>query len=249
MTEFELMNAAARAYLLALVYPSRSTQEAMNEASARVVNLPKMTETLELVRRSNWRSPQLDRDVLSFTSADGTASLSFGFDERRRIRQIRLRDLTHHTPCRRPRRPFPPRASSASSPVETAASVDTTSKERTMPDLNASPTVFTEIIDGPVELNERIYALDELRKLCNSSMESVIRANARLCSKPAKYPKPVAVADCLVVIDDGTVVVAGAVATTMRRAIDELIMRLRRRLSDHTQREHGLEVRTTGTGP
>jgi ribosome-associated translation inhibitor RaiA len=249
MSEFELMNAAARAYLFALVYPSRSTQEAMNETFAPVVDLPQDDRTLELVRRSSWRYPHLDRGVLSFTSTDRTASLSFGFDERRRIRQIRLRDLTHHTPCRRPRRPFLPHASSASSPVETAASVDTTSKERTMPDLHASPTVLTEMIDGPVELNERIYAFDELRKLCNSSTEPVIRANARLCSEPAKYPNPVAVADCLVVIDDGTVVVAGAVATTMRQAIDELIMRLRRRLSDHTHREHGLEARTTGTGP
>jgi ribosome-associated translation inhibitor RaiA len=131
----------------------------------------------------------------------------------------------------------------------TAASIDTTSKERTMPDLNASPTVLTEIIDGPVELNERIYAFDELRKLCNSSTEPVMRANARLCSEPAKYPNPVAVADCLVAIDDGTVVVAGAVATTMRQAIDELIMRLRRHLSDHTHRKHRLEALTTGTGP
>jgi ribosome-associated translation inhibitor RaiA len=100
-----------------------------------------------------------------------------------------------------------------------------------------------------VELNERIYAFDELRKLCNSSTEPVIRANVRLCAEPAKYPKPVAVADCLVIIDDGTVVVAGAVATTMRQAIDELIMRLRRRLSDHTHRTHRLEALPTGTGP
>ncbi len=118
-----------------------------------------------------------------------------------------------------------------------------------MHDRQASPTVLTEIIDGPVELTERIYAFDELRKLCNSSTEPVIRANARLCSDPTTRPRPVAIAECVVLIDDGTVVVAGAVATTTRQAIDELIMRLRRRLSDHTHQEHGLEALTTGTGP
>jgi hypothetical protein len=247
MSEFELMNAAARACLLALAYPSRSTHDAAAKVLAPVVDFPRDDRTLALVRRSNWRYPHLDRDTLSFTSADSRAVLAFGFDERRRIRQVRLTDLTRHTPCRRPRRPIPPRASSARSLVETAASVDTTSKERTMPDLHASPTVLTEIIDGPVDLTERIYAFDELRKLCNGSTEPVIRANARLCSEPAKYPKPVAIADCVVLIDDGTVVVAGAVATTMRQAVDELIMRLRRRLSDHTHQDHGLETLPTGT--
>jgi ribosome-associated translation inhibitor RaiA len=249
MSEFELMNAAAGAYLFALVYPSRSTHEPAAKVRAPVLDLPRDDHRFELLRRSNWHDADLDGDILSFTSADSTASPTFGFDERRRIQQIRLTDLNHQAPCRRPRLPIPPRASSASPPVETAASVDTTSKERTMRDLQASPTVFTEIIDGPVEPNERTYAFDELRKICNSSTEPVIRANARLCSEPTTYPKPVAIAECAAVINGGTVVVAGAVSNTMRRAIDELIMRLRRRLSDHTHRDHGIEAPTTGTGP
>jgi ribosome-associated translation inhibitor RaiA len=118
-----------------------------------------------------------------------------------------------------------------------------------MQDLQASPIVLTQIIDGPIEPAERIYAFDELRKFCNSSTKPVIRADARLFSEPKTHPRPIAIAECAVVVDGGTVVVAGAVGNTVRQAIDELIGRLRRRLRDSTSRGHGLEQRKTGTGP
>ena len=125
-----------------------------------------------------------------------------------------------------------------------AATVDTTGKERTMHDLQASPIVLTEIIDGPVELTERIYAFDELRKLCNSSPEPVVRADARLFSEPTTYPGPAAIAECRAVVNGDTIVVVGAVGNTMRQAIDQLIGRLRQRLIDRTSREQ-CEARTT----
>jgi ribosome-associated translation inhibitor RaiA len=86
---------------------------------------------------------------------------------------------------------------------------------------------------------------DELRTFCNSSTKPVIRADARLFSDPTTHRRPVATAECVVVIEDGTVVDASAVATTMRQAIDELIVRLRRRLRDGTSRGYGREARTT----
>jgi ribosome-associated translation inhibitor RaiA len=113
-----------------------------------------------------------------------------------------------------------------------------------MQDLQASPITLTAIIDGPIEPAERIQVFDELRKFCNSSTKLVIRADARLFFDPTTHRRPVATAECVVVIEDGTVVVAGAVATTMRQAVDELIVRLRRRLQDSTSREYGLEART-----
>ena len=88
------------------------------------------------------------------------------------------------------------------------------------------------MIDGPVKPADRIQVFDELRKLCHHSTRPVTPAAARLFSDPTTRPRPVAIAECLVFIDDGTVVVAGAVATTMHQAIDELTVRLRRRLPD-----------------
>ena len=93
------------------------------------------------------------------------------------------------------------------------------------------------MIDGPIEPAERIRVFDELRKLCNGSTRPIVRAAARLFSDPTTRPRPVAIADCVVVTDDDTVVVAGAVATTMRQAIDELTVRLGRRLRDTTSQE------------
>jgi ribosome-associated translation inhibitor RaiA len=103
-----------------------------------------------------------------------------------------------------------------------------------MQDLQASPITLTAIIDGPIEPAERIQMFDELRKFCNSSTKPVMRADARLFSDPTTLPRPVAIAECVVVIDDGTLVDASAVATTMRQAINEVVVRLRRRLRDST---------------
>ena len=113
-----------------------------------------------------------------------------------------------------------------------------------MQDPEASPIYLTAMIDGPIEPAERIQVFDELRKVCNGSTKPVIRAAARLFSDPTTRPRPVAIAECVLVVDDGTVVVAGAVATTMRQAIEVLTVLLRRRLRDSTSRETGLEVRT-----
>ena len=49
------------------------------ERVAPVIDLPE-TSTPELVRRSNWRHPDLEEDVLSFTSTGVAASLWFGLD-------------------------------------------------------------------------------------------------------------------------------------------------------------------------
>lgn len=119
-----------------------------------------------------------------------------------------------------------------------------------MQDLHASPITLTAIINGPIEPAERIYAFDELRKFGNSSTKPVKRADARLFSDPTTRPRPVATAECVVVVDDGTVLVTGAVATTMRQAIDEVIVRLRRRLRDSTKpRIRTRSAYDGGTGP
>ena len=62
---------------------------------------------------------------------------------------------------------------------------------------------LTAMIDGPVKPADRIQVFDELRKLCHHSTRPVTPAAARLFSDPTTRPRPVAIAECLVFIDDG----------------------------------------------
>jgi ribosome-associated translation inhibitor RaiA len=93
--------------------------------------------------------------------------------------------------------------------------------------LKEPPTV-TAIIDGPVPGLDGFYAFDEVRKLSQRAASAVCGAQMRLGLQT--YPRPVAIAECVVILESGTAVIAGAVASTMREAVDELMMRLHRRL-------------------
>jgi len=88
------------------------------------------------------------------------------------------------------------------------------------------------VLEGAVAPVERVYALDHLRDLCERAPEPVRRARGHLIAVTTKTPGTIAVADCVLELEDGTLLVAGAVADTFYDAVDELVVRLRRRL-DH----------------
>ena len=115
-----------------------------------------------------------------------------------------------------------------------------------MPNPQASP-ILTELIDGPVPIVDRIYAFDKLREVCHRSVLTVHQAQARLRCEPAHHATPVATAECAVVLDGGTIVVAGAVGTSMHQAVDEMIARLRRRLRERAAQKLALRSRICTT--
>ena len=96
--------------------------------------------------------------------------------------------------------------------------------------VRANPTLT--IIDGPVSALDRTYAFEELRNLCHHTAIPVDSARARLFSEPTTHPIPVAVAECALVLQGGKVIVAGAVGSTVREAIDEMMVRLGRRVEE-----------------
>jgi hypothetical protein len=91
-----------------------------------------------------------------------------------------------------------------------------------------APSTVTAIIDGPVPGLDRVYAFDAIRTLSDRATTEVCGAQMRLSLR--NQPSPVAMAEYVMILESGKAVIAGAVATTMREAVDELMMRLQRRL-------------------
>jgi ribosome-associated translation inhibitor RaiA len=99
-------------------------------------------------------------------------------------------------------------------------------------------SVVTATIDGPVSALDWTYALDQLRKLSDRGTTPGYWAHVHFFSEPASQPRPVAIAECAIVLHGSSkVVVAGAVGTTMRAAVDDLTARLRRRFRDIARRD------------
>ena len=98
-----------------------------------------------------------------------------------------------------------------------------------MNDSNVRPTV-NEIIDGPVASIDRVYAVDRVRDLCRAAPRAVRRVRTRLTSPPGSTPEWQAAAEGTLLLDGDRIVCAGVTATTMREAIDLLMVRLGYRL-------------------
>jgi len=98
-----------------------------------------------------------------------------------------------------------------------------------MNDSKVLPSV-TEIIDGPVASIDRVYAVDRVRDLCRAAPRAVRRVRTRLTSPPQSTPEWQAAAEGTLLLDGDLIVCAGVTATTMREAIDLLMVRLRYRL-------------------
>jgi hypothetical protein len=98
-----------------------------------------------------------------------------------------------------------------------------------MNDTELRPTV-TEIIEGPVASVDRVYAFDRLRDVCRSAPRTVRRVRTRLSAPPESTPGWQAAAEGTLLLDGDLIVCAGVTATTMRQAIDLLMVRLAYRL-------------------
>jgi hypothetical protein len=71
------------------------------------------------------------------------------------------------------------------------------------------------VLDGAVAPVERVYALDHVRDLCECAPEPVRRARGHLLAEATTTPRPVAIVDCVLELEGGTLLVAGAVADTI----------------------------------
>jgi hypothetical protein len=91
------------------------------------------------------------------------------------------------------------------------------------------PTV-TEIIEGPVASVDRVYAFDRLRDMCRAAPRAVRRVRTRLTAPPQPNPDRQAAAEGTLLLDGDLIVCAGVTATTLREAIDLLMVRLGYRL-------------------
>jgi hypothetical protein len=89
---------------------------------------------------------------------------------------------------------------------------------------------MTEIIDGPITAADRVYAFDKIRAVCRRAPRAVRRARARLTVQPQTSGSWPATAECTLVLEDGLIVCAGVVGTSMRDAVDDLVARLHRRM-------------------
>jgi hypothetical protein len=90
---------------------------------------------------------------------------------------------------------------------------------------------MTEIIEGPITATDRVYAFDKIRELYPTAPSAVRRARTRLTTRPHPTASWPATAECTLVLEDGRLVSAGAIGTSVRDAVDELTRRLRRRLA------------------
>jgi hypothetical protein len=90
---------------------------------------------------------------------------------------------------------------------------------------------MTEIIEGPITATDRVYAFDKIRELYARAPSAVRRARARLTAQPHPTGSWPATAECTLVLEDGLIVSAGAIGSSVRDAVDELTTRLRRRLA------------------
>jgi hypothetical protein len=96
--------------------------------------------------------------------------------------------------------------------------------------MSADRVTLTEIIDGPVASIDRVYGFERVRNLCRSTPRAVRRARTRLTAHPHPAVQGCAVAEGTLMLDGDLIVCAGATATTMREAIDLLMLRLQYRL-------------------
>ena len=91
-------------------------------------------------------------------------------------------------------------------------------------------TTVTEIIEGPITAADRVYAFDKIRGVCRGAPRTVRRARARLTARPHPTGSWPATAECTLLLEDGLIVCAGVVGTSVRDAVDALTTRLRRRV-------------------
>jgi hypothetical protein len=89
---------------------------------------------------------------------------------------------------------------------------------------------MTEIIDGPIAALDRVYAFERIRAICREAPRAVERARARLTAQPDPTGDSPAAAECWLLLEGGLIVCAGVTASSLRDAVDGLMVRLRRRL-------------------
>jgi mRNA-degrading endonuclease toxin of MazEF toxin-antitoxin module len=102
-----------------------------------------------------------------------------------------------------------------------------------------SSRVRVEVAGGRVPFAECAYADEVIGALCRQAR----RARGRVVLSAQTNPggSTAATADAILVLDEYRLLCAGAVATTMREAVDELETRLQRQVIDLGEREHALQ--------
>jgi hypothetical protein len=91
------------------------------------------------------------------------------------------------------------------------------------------------VLQGRVTTRERIYAFDHLGQFRRTGSVCVCRVRGRLLVQ-ATTPGSVAIAEAILELQGGSLLIAGAVADTVDDAVDQLVVRLRRRIDDRVAR-------------
>jgi hypothetical protein len=98
--------------------------------------------------------------------------------------------------------------------------------------VSAEPAaVSVEVVGGTVAAGNAEFAVEKVRHLCRLAPRAVHRGGVHLCADVDDHGRSAATADAILVLDADLVICAGAVATTVREAVDELSARLRQRIT------------------
>jgi hypothetical protein len=108
--------------------------------------------------------------------------------------------------------------------------------------------IEVEVVGGPVPPTDQAYAWEELGDLWGESPRPMQHGRAHLCAGIDVNGRSIAAVDAFLVLDPDLVICGGAVAPTMREAIDELSLRLRRRLFRLRGREPSPRPERTASG-
>jgi hypothetical protein len=97
--------------------------------------------------------------------------------------------------------------------------------------------IEVEVVGGPVASVDQAYAWEELGHLWRETPRMMQLACAQLCTGIDDDGRSIAAVDAFLVLDGDLVICAGAVASTMRDAVDHLAGRLRQRVFQPRERE------------
>lgn len=97
--------------------------------------------------------------------------------------------------------------------------------------MSAEPApVSVEIVGGTVAAGNVELAAEKMRHLFGLAPRAVRRGGVHLCADVDDHGRSTAIADAILVLDGDLVICTGAVAATVREAVDELSARLRQRI-------------------
>lgn len=119
--------------------------------------------------------------------------------------------------------------------------------DRGRPSVHCPPvSIELRVVDGPVTPVDEAYAREQAAYLRRHSPWAIHCCRVHLCLSVDDHGASIAVVDGFLIMGDDRMVCAGAVAGTMRAAINQLVSRLRCHVFGQQQRERSPHSRWRG---